>query len=427
MKRLFLAVALAATAIAVVGFAGSSAATEQKTIKITIWHGQVDAGEKAMDKLVKRYHALHPDVAITSQQGAPAESMVQKLETVIGTDGYPDIAYVYGSDTPNVAQSPKVVDITADIKATKFDWKSLYEAGRRTATVGKKVVGFPAVIDNLAVVYNKKIFKQAGVKPPTASWTWADYRTLAKRLTNAKIGQYGAGYPIAGSEDTVWRFWPMIWQQGGDALTPDLKKATFAGTAGVRSLQLLADMALKDKSLYADQTADTQKMYGLFGSGKMAMVVTGPWQLEWIIEHKIDYGVQVMPSFDGTNHETISGPDNYVVLNHGDDRRRAAVAFLAWLHEPAQDLEWDLATSNLPLSAKTAALPGVAKLEKTYPGFKLFTRNLANAHHIRPPVPQYTQISTAIGKAIATAMLGRGTPKDALGEAAKKADKALGS
>ena len=47
-------------------------------------------------------------------------------------------------------------------------------------------------------------------------------------------------------------------------------------------------------------------MYGLFDSGKMGMVVTGPWQLADIQDHHISYGIQVLPSF-GTSHETISG------------------------------------------------------------------------------------------------------------------------
>ena len=48
-------------------------------------------------------------------------------------------------------------------------------------------------------------------------------------------------------------------------------------------------------------------MYGLFDSGKMGMVVTGPWQLSDITDHHVSYGVQVLPSFNGS-HETISGP-----------------------------------------------------------------------------------------------------------------------
>ena len=66
----------------------------------------------------------------------------------------------------------------------------------------------------------------------------------------------------------------------------------------------------------------------------------------------------------------------------------------------------------------------VAKLAP--PGVDLFVANLKNAHHIRPPVAAYTQVSVAVGKAIETALLGRGSPRDTLAAAAKAADKALG-
>jgi multiple sugar transport system substrate-binding protein len=426
MKKTPLVVAAIAAAVLVTAAsAGARQATSRNAVEITIWHAQTDEAQKAIHKLVGQFNKSHPGIVVRDQLGSNGDSMVQKLQAVIGSDNYPDIAYVYGSDVPNVAQSSKVVDIAGDIKATKFAWSSLYQAGRETATVKGKVVGFPAVIDNLAVVYNTKLLKAAGVAPPKPTWTWADYRAMAKKLTNASKDIVGAGFPISGSEDTVWRLWPMIWQQGGEVLDKDNKKALFAGAQGVKALQLLADMTLKDKSQYADQTPDSQKMYGLFDSGKMGMVVTGPWQLADIQDHHISYGIQVLPSF-GTSHETISGPDVYMVFNHSDERRKAAVTFLSWLHEPAQDLAWDLGSSNLPLSARTAALPGFKQYLAKYPGAALFVKNLANAHHIRPPVSGYTQLSVAVGKAIATSLLGRGSPKDALGQAAKTADKALG-
>ena len=111
------------------------------------------------------------------------------------------------------------------------------------------------MIDNLAVVYNKKLLKAAGVAPPKANWTWNDYRAMAKKLTNANKGIYGTGYPISGSEDTVWRLWPMIWQQGGEVLTRPTRRRCSPERRGMKALQLLTDMALKDKSLYPDQYA----------------------------------------------------------------------------------------------------------------------------------------------------------------------------
>ena len=423
MKKIPLIVAALALVLVTATTAGARQAAG-KPVEITFWHEQVDSAGKTIHALATQFNKTHPGIVVRDQLGSNGDSMTQKLAAVIGSDNYPDIAYVYGSDVPAVAQSDRVVDITKDIKATGFAWNSLYEAGRSTASVDGKIVGFPAVIDNLAVVYNTKLLKAAGVAPPKANWTWADYRAMAKKLTNATKGIYGTGYPISGSEDTVWRLWPMIWQQGGEVLSKDNKKALFAGAQGQKALQLLSDMAVKDKSLYPDQSPDTEKMYGLFDSGKMGMVVTGPWQLSDITDHKVSYGVQLLPGF-GTSHETISGPDVYMVFNHSDDRRKAAAAFLAWLHEPAQDLQWDVGSGNLPLSAKTAALPAFKAYAAKYPGVDLFVKNLSNARHIRPPVAQYTLISTAVGKAIATSLLGRGSPKDTLGQAAKAADKAL--
>jgi len=418
-------IAAAIAAAALIATASAGARPAANAVEIQFWHAQTDAAQKTIHALVVKFNKTHPGIVVHDELGSNGDSMTQKLSAVIGSDNYPDIAYVYGSDVPAVAQSSKVVDISKDIKATGFAWNSLYEAGRQTATVAGKIVGFPAVIDNLAVVYNTKILKAAGVAPPKKTWTWADYRALAKKLTNAGKDIYGTGFPISGSEDTVWRLWPMIWQQGGEVLDKANKKALFAGPQGVKALQLLSDMALKDKSLYPDQTPDTQKMYGLFNAGKMAMIVTGPWQLSVITDHHVSYGVQVLPSFGGS-HETISGPDVYMVFNHSDERRKAAVTFLSWLHEPAQDVQWDIGSGNLPLSAKSAALPAFKAYAAKYVGVDLFVKNLLNAHHIRPPVAQYTQVSVAVGKAIATALLGRGSPKDTLAQAAKTADKALG-
>ena len=194
MKKTPLVVAaIAATALVAASSAGARPAA--KTVEITIWHAQTNQSQKALHTLVGQFNKSHPGIVVHDQLGSNGDEMVQKLQAVIGSDDYPDIAYVYGSDVPNVSQSSKVVDISKDIKATGFAWNSLYPAGRETATVGSKIVGFPAVIDNLAVVYNTKILKAAGVAPPKPSWTWSDYRALAKKLTNPGKDIFGTGLP----------------------------------------------------------------------------------------------------------------------------------------------------------------------------------------------------------------------------------------
>src|SRR4029077_14321309 len=102
---------------------------------------QVDSAQKTLHALVTKFNKTHPGIVVHDELGSNGDEMVQKLQAVIGSDNYPDIAYVYGSDVPNVSQSSKVVDISKDIKATGFDWNSLYPAGRSTATVASKGAG----------------------------------------------------------------------------------------------------------------------------------------------------------------------------------------------------------------------------------------------------------------------------------------------
>ncbi len=92
----------------------------------------------------------------------------------------------------------------------------------------------PALVDNLAIVYNKKLFQEAGVAPPTPDWTWDDFRAAAKELTDPSKKQYGWLIPADGSEDTVWHYDAMLWEAGGDILNADNTKAAFDSDAGRR-------------------------------------------------------------------------------------------------------------------------------------------------------------------------------------------------
>ena len=76
-----------------------------------------------------------------------------------------------------------------------------------------------------------------------------------------------------------------------------------------------------------------------------------------------------MPSFDaGGNHETIAGPDNWVIFDNGPERVDAAWEFLTFLASPDMILQDSLATSHLPTRASVQDLPGFAEFEQLYPG-----------------------------------------------------------
>jgi multiple sugar transport system substrate-binding protein len=229
-----------------------------------------------------------------------------------------------------------------------------------------------------------------------------------------------------GDEDTVWHWEALLWEAGGQILKPGDKQAAFDSPAGLQALTTLRDMAVTDHSMYLDPS--DQAYTNLFNSGKIGMLVTGPWDLS--VFPNVHYGVQVMPSFPGASggHQTISGPDNWVIFNNGAARTAAAEKFLLWLTAPAQVRYFSLATGDLPTRASVQTSPGfLQQMNKALPGVDTFITNLGNVRQARPQTPTYPKVSQILGNMIVSVLLGKSQPQAALSSAAQQVNQALAS
>jgi multiple sugar transport system substrate-binding protein len=425
MKRptLFLIVAIAA-GVLVSGCGGSSSNTKSSAgghVNIVVWHGYTETEAVAFKKLVAEFNATHPSITVSAQSYGNSDYALQKVLAAIAGGKPPDISYLYGSWAPNIASNPGVVSLNKLIAADpSFNWNDFYPAERQQATVDGKIVGVPALVDNLALVYNKKLFAQAGLSAPTANWTWTDFENAAIKLADPAKKQFGWAYVNDASEDTVWRYWAMLWQAGGSILSPDGKHAAFDSPAGVKALTLLQSLA-SHHAIYLDNGSDNY--ISVFTAGHIGMLWTGPWDLSNITASKMSYGVQILPG--DVNHQTISGPDNWVVFNNGSARSQAAWEFLKWLTSPPIDLKWATMTGDLPIRASVSRLPGYAQFVKKYPGVATWVANLNNATQARPVLTVYPKISTAIGQAVQAVLLGKAQPQQALQQAAQQVNGVL--
>jgi len=421
VRKLCLFAALGALLVTAAGCGGSSSSSSPGGVtNVVLWHGYVDTEGKAIKAMVAQFNASHPTVHVTAQFYGNSDYALQKVLTSIAGGSPPDIAYLYGSWAANIAQSPKVLTLNDDIKNDpSFNWSDFWPSERKVATVDGRIVGVPALVDNLALVYNKTLFRKAGIPFPTANWTWQDMRAAAAKLTDAANKQFGWAYVNDASEDTVWRFEALLWQAGGDILTADGHHAAFNSPAGVQALTLLQQMAVQDKSVYLDSGNDLYA--NLFNSGHIGMLYTGPWDLSQF--PSVDFGVQILPG--NVNHQTISGPDNWVLFNNGSARAKAAWSFISWFTSPTQSLEWSQRTGDLPIRSSDLKLPGYSKYVAKYEGVSTFVQNLQNAVKVRPVTPLYPKISTAIGQAVQAALLGKAQPKQALDQAAAQVNAIL--
>ncbi len=417
-----LAVLAGAAVLAGCGTDSTSSSSGGSTT-IQVWEGYTQVEAKAFAQLVSQYEATHPGQKVNTLF-VNSDNALQKVLTAVRGGSPPDIAYLYGSWAPNVAQIPSVVNLTQVVKQSGVNWADFWTGERAVATVNGKVIGIPALVDNLAVVYNKTLFAKAGLQPPGPGWTWQEFVADAKKLTNPAIKQYGTAYVTPGTEDTVWHWEALLWEAGGQLLSPGNTKAAFDSPAGLASLNTLRTMAVTDKSMYLDPSDSAYA--NLFNSGKVGMLVTGPWDLATF--NNVKYGVQIMPSYPGTagGHQTISGPDNWVIFNNGSARTAAAEKFLIWLTSATQDKYFAVKTGDLPIRQSVAGDASVVKqMDTAVPGMATFISNLGNVKQARPQIPQYPKISQALGTMIVSVLLGKSQPQAALSAAAQQVNQIL--
>jgi multiple sugar transport system substrate-binding protein len=422
MRKQWLRVAVAA-ALAAFGLAACGSGNAGTSSGLQIWEGYTGAEAKAFAHLLSQWNAAHPTEKVTSLYVNNDDSL-PKLLTAVKGGSQPDIAYVYGSWAPNVARIPQVVNLTKVVQQPGVNWSDFWTGERDVATVNGKVIGIPALVDNLAVVYNKTLFAAAHLKPPTPNWTWSQFMADAKKLTIPAKKQFGTAYVTPGTEDTVWHWEALLWEAGGQILNPSDTKAAFNSPAGLKSLQTLQTMAVTDKSMYLDPS--DSEYANLFNSGKIGMLVTGPWDLSGF--PNVKYGVQIMPAYPGSSggHQTISGPDNWVVFNNGSSRVAAAEKFLLWLTATPQATYFSLATGDLPIRKSVQSSPAfLQKMNAALPGVDTFVTNLGNVKQARPQLASYPQISTILGTMIVSVLLGKSQPAAALATAEQQVNQVL--
>ena len=407
----------------------SSSGTTGGQIHLTMWIGYtppppVNQSQEylSIQDIVHRYEAAHSNTTIDIQY-VNSDNALEKATVALQGGQQPDISYQYGTNMPQLAQAPKLVDLTQRVQDPGFNWNDFFPGEQAVATVDGKVYGVPALVDNLEVVYNKDLFQKAGIPAPTPDWTWDDFRAAAKATTDAPNNVFGAVFPADASETMVWEYEAMLWEAGGDILSPDNTKAVFNSAAGVRAATVLQSLK-QDGSLYLDYHPDAGKSEQLFNSGNIGMIITGPWDLSSFPD--ANYGVVQMPSFDpGGSHITIAGPDNWVIFDNGPDRVNASWDFLKFLASPDNVLKDSLATGHLPTRTSVEQLPGFSQFDKNFPGTGSFAQNLTNVTKARPQVTQYPQVSQFLGQALISVLLGQKTPQEALDQAAQQSDAVL--
>lgn len=276
--------------------------------------------------LVKAYNSSHKNqVKLTI---VPNDDYVSKVGAAAGSGGLPDL---FASDivyAPNWVKAGLWQDLTGQIGKLPFAG-SINKGHLAAGTYQGKEYVLPFVLDLSVMMWNKTLYKAAGLDPNKGPTTLADFVQQAKAVAALhKPGVYGTYFGGNCGGCNVFTWFPMIWAAGKDVLSPDGTQSMLDSDT---AKQVYADWKQLWNSGAVDPASkdDTGATWvGPFQQGKIG-VMPYPASLLATVGKTVDAGVAPIPGPDG-GESTFVGGDGIGVSK--DSKHEAeAWNFLAWL------------------------------------------------------------------------------------------------
>ena len=281
------------------------AVEEREGAKIRLIYWRVWEKPEVYESIIAEYEKRHPDVDIVYKQ-VPykdyKENLLPSLKENIGPPASPDIFEIHASWLPHyiseLAPIPESIYTTEEYINTyhRFVAKAFYANEKMWAiAMGSNV---------LSLFYNPVIFAEAGLsdKPPE---TWNEVLYYCEKIS--RVGKWGLAIGTASTTDQDHNVLEMIAiQKGAEPIARSLGESWVNTTGFVEALKFYTDFVTE----YQYWSSSAQRDRVEFMDGKLAMFISGSWQVNALQQRGSTFKIAKVPLWDKDNpytHATFWG------------------------------------------------------------------------------------------------------------------------
>jgi multiple sugar transport system substrate-binding protein len=226
---------------------------------------------------------LYPNIPLepgNNVQNLHYNDMLDKVRTAALGNAAPDVARMPILWGVEFAAKEQLAEVS--FEEFGFTQEQFWPGAVKSCMWNGKLYGIPTNNETMAFIWNKEIFRQAGLDPETPPATWDQVRQFSKQIKDA-TGKSGYGLVArVNAGNTPFRAMPVLWAYGSGALDeaedePTYQRVMINNEGGVAALQLLYDMYVTDASVPASALTNTQTENGnLFIAEQVTMVISHP-------------------------------------------------------------------------------------------------------------------------------------------------------
>jgi arabinogalactan oligomer/maltooligosaccharide transport system substrate-binding protein len=257
--------------------AASVADPAKITGEVTWWDTtRPDSEGPTFQALIKEFETAYPGIKV-KYVNVPSDQAQNQFQTAAQAgSGAPD---VIRSEVAWTSQFASLGYLQPLDGSRAVDQPGDFLPGPSSSTrYNGKTYAVPQVTDTLALIYNKRLLKEAGHEEPPK--TVAELKQTALDV-KAKTGAQG----LALNVDSYFLL-PFMYGEGGDLLDVQNKKIVVDSPANVRAMQTVADLISSGAAAKPATTESYANAMTALKEGKAAMIYNGPWALSEIYQGK---------------------------------------------------------------------------------------------------------------------------------------------
>ncbi len=373
MKRLVTGLALV-FAVAAAFATGTQETTAAGPVSIVYWQYFYESKVQVIDQLIQKFQAENPNIKV-EQVTFPYENYNQKVASSLPAGTGPDVINLFYGWLPLYVKSGYLEPLSpSDFNPDTFK-SGFFPFVEQSVMFDGKYYSVPTAVRTLALLWNKKLFREGGVDPDKPPRTLDETTALAKKLSKydgqGNLVQAGMAMQPTGQGHS-WIREVLIRQFGGTPYSPDGRKVTYNTAEGAAGLQWYTDRVTKDKVGYPGFATDDVTA---FKSQKAAMNIDGSFRIATLNAVKdLEWAVAELPAHRDIKSNYASFWTHGITAGTKGAKLAASVKFLKYITSADAMDTWLAKVGELP------ANPGFAAKQKDTPFVGVFLKGLDYAH-----------------------------------------------
>lgn len=327
-----------------------------ESVELLFWDSWEEGGRSdAIEVLIANFEAANPNIKI-EREFQQFDTMKTLVKTALASGTGPDVvSYGPGAGFMGPLVEAELL-LPLDNYVDQYGWRDrIYPWTWESTTFDGQVYAVGNELEMIGVYYNKTIFEELGVQPPT------NYDEFLAILEQAKAAGY---FPLAFANKPGWPAFHMFSAFANNLAGKEQMQAVLAGEAKwtdqpfVDAIQMsFVELNEKGYFLPSPNALEYQEGNDLFYTGQAAMDLTGMWLLSDMLSKPegFEVGFFALPNKAGAAALPPGGMGSATMVSKATPHPDEAAAFIDYLYsEEAAKVWYEVGVTIPPLDVDPA-------------------------------------------------------------------------